>query len=89
MAEDVLQEHHGGTPPATSSQIPEPHNNPALGPKPAQSPEITEIIQNYQEISQGNHGMREIESAYVSIFIVFIQLFELEYTGELQGSGFF
>ena len=33
--------------------------------------------------------MREIESAYVSIFIVFIQLFELEYIGELQGSGFF
>ena len=48
---------------ATSSQDPEPQNNPALGPKPAQSPEITEIIQNYQEISQGNHGMKEIESA--------------------------
>ena len=89
MAEDVLQEHRGGTPPATSSQVPEPHNNPALGPKPAQSPETIDIIQNYQEISQGNHGMRGIESAYVSIFIVFIQLFELEYIGELPGGGFF
>ena len=33
--------------------------------------------------------MRGIESAFVSIFTVFTQLFELEYIGELQGSGWF
>ena len=31
--------------------------------------------------------MRGAESAYVSVFIVFIQVFELEYIGELQVSG--
>ena len=41
------------------------------------------------DTSQGNHGKREIESAYVSIFIVFILLFELECIGELQGSKCF
>ena len=33
--------------------------------------------------------MRGIESAYVSLFIVFIQLFELKNTGELQCIGCF
>ena len=39
------------------------------------------------DTSQGNHGMRGIEPEYVSIFIVFIQLFELKNIGELQCIG--
>ena len=35
---------------------------------------------------KSDHGKREIESGYVSIFIVFILLFELECIGELQGN---
>lgn len=64
--------------PATSSQDPELPNSPAWDSN-------LPSLQRYDS-SQDNHGMRGIESAYVSIFMVFIQLLELEYIGELQVS---
>ena len=65
--------------PATSSQDPELPSNPAWD---SNLPSLWRY-----DSSQDNRGMRGIESAYVSIFIVFIQLFELEYIGDLQVSG--
>ena len=78
--QEALQERRGAHRlPATSSQAPEPQNNPAWDSN-------LPSLQRYDS-SQDNHGMRGTESAYVSVFIVFIQVFELEYIGELQVSG--
>ena len=65
--------------PATSSQDPEPQNNPAWDSN-------LPSLQRYDS-SQDNREMRGIEPAYVSVFFVFIQLFELECVGESQVSG--
>ena len=62
-----------------------PHPSRTQSPKTIQpwDPSLLSLQRN------DSHGMRGIESAYVSIFTVFTQLFELQYIGELQGSGFF